>query len=846
VDLFDAMSPFIKSARSEGLTAKSTDLCIRLLKMSEEFISEDEESAFSLLLCGLEFVSLGEASLIEKWVTLCREFVNAERRRLQEPALIEKWTMACRQVGDGDAGQLTTGEPALDQRQNLAWRAGRPLVAFARTALEPTRSLVSVSQHNREGAITVCAAVIDSTIEVLQRDPNAAANCYTTSPQILQRVSLDAYRDWVRRGLNSFSDSDRLAAYFAAESRASLETIKASADTLQLQEIAPVISQYVEMLTGRTLPLEPREEKYDVLEPGSGESIVLPPEVAGIDGAEDRFRMYKALAAQSAGQIEFGTFESGTERLQALGEELVRKFPRFPTPKLNGDTDWHTLVSLFFQTTIARRLFTILENARVEFLLGQRYKGLRRDLDFARHERKRTRPSDQYVMNYEPLLEQLFIEALGDRQVLGSNGSNTGVDDKWLDKVREVLREHIRKADATVADTIRGCLELYQYLNPPAPESSVPWEDPNVKPDHRDQKSAKKQERQRPVESSSQQAALGESGEPTQPTSLEIDPSVTTPSAGDSSESKRQTLPQSDQERKDSFYYDEWDYRIGDYRSRWCRVEESDWRKGDLIFAKKTRAAYRGLLSQVRYQFELLRPVGLRRVYGQNDGDDIDLQALTDRVIDLRAHRTPSERIYSERQHRERDVAVCFLIDMSASTNARVNGGKHVLDIEKEALLLMSDALEAVGDAYAIYGFSSGFRRTTNVYRFKEFDEKYGRQVERRIGNAHSLVNTRLGVAIRHATFRLNQQPSATRLLIVLSDARPADDEYGHRYAREDTRVALSEARATGINNFFITFAQGEHQAEMEEMLEDTNFTIIDDIMTLPERMPAIYRRLTT
>jgi len=124
---------------------------------------------------------------------------------------------------------------------------------------------------------------------------------------------------------------------------------------------------------------------------------------------------------------------------------------------------------------------------------------------------------------------------------------------------------------------------------------------------------------------------------------------------------------------------------VGAFRARWCCVEESDCRAVDLIFAKKPPAAYRGLLSQVRYQFELLRPVGLRRVYGQNDGDDTDLQALTDRVIDIRAHRTPSERIYSERQHRERDVAVCFLIDMSASTNARVNGGKHVLDVEKES-----------------------------------------------------------------------------------------------------------------------------------------------------------------
>lgn len=108
------------------------------------------------------------------------------------------------------------------------------------------------------------------------------------------------------------------------------------------------------------------------------------------------------------------------------------------------------------------------------------------------------------------------------------------------------------------------------------------------------------------------------------------------------------------------------------------------------------------------------------------------------------------------------------------------------------------------------------------------------------------LVDQQTGVAIRHAAFRLNQQPSASRLLITLSDARPAGEAYDQLYAREDTRVALAEARASGISNFFIIFDQGQHKAETERMLENTNFTIIDDILRLPERMPAIYRRLTT
>lgn len=824
IDLFNAISPFIKAARAERPSANKALIVERLLQHTEELIPKDDDGALKSFLCGLEFVLLADVTLIDKWATLCEDFLAATERSSTKPV-------------------NTSQDTAVDIRVQLAYHSG-PLVYFAKHALEPTKSLVSLAKRTRKD---LCAAVLDASLEIVKRDTTAAANCYTTSPSLLRRMSLDAYRTWVSHGLAAFTDPEQLAAYFAAESRTSQEAISESADTLQLQEVAPVLSHYVRMLIGHELPLEPRREKYDVVEPASGDSIVLPPAITSFETVEDRFRLYKALAAQAAGQIEFGTYESGSERLQVLGAELLKKFPPLPLVKLNGNTDWHTLINLFPQTTIARRLFTILENARVEFLLSERYKGLRRDLEFARSERHRMRPPDQYVMKYEPLLEELFIEALGSRETLGPNRSeDTKENVEWLDKVREVLQEHIYKSPSTVADTIRACLALYDYLNPAAPESSMPWEDPNVKPDRPDQRSARQEEKQVKREGTGDQLGTGTGAEQDAESAFETDQGAMAQPQMEPGSTQQEPPSPADLTSNDTYYYDEWDCRIGDYRTQWSRVVESDWRSGDLIFAKQTRAAYRGLLSQVRYQFQIMAPVGLRRVSGQTDGDELDLQAVTDLVLDRHARLTPSERIYSQRQHRERDVAVCFLIDMSASTNARVNGGKHVLDIEKEALLLMSEALEAVGDAYAIYGFSSSGRRTTSVYRFKEFGEHFGEQVERRIGAAHSLVNTRLGVAIRHATFRLNQQPSATRLLIVLSDARPADEAYGSRYAYEDTRVALQEGRAKGVTNFFITFSPGERKAEIEQMLEGTNFTIIDDIQSLPERMPGIYRRLTT
>jgi len=72
------------------------------------------------------------------------------------------------------------------------------------------------------------------------------------------------------------------------------------------------------------------------------------------------------------------------------------------------------------------------------------------------------------------------------------------------------------------------------------------------------------------------------------------------------------------------------------------------------------------------------------------------------------------------------------------------------------------------------------------------------------------------------------------------------DHDYGDaRYAREDVREALTEAKASGITPFCITIDR-ESEAELRDLYGDVGYTIIDDVLSLPERMPNIYRRLTS
>jgi nitric oxide reductase activation protein len=267
------------------------------------------------------------------------------------------------------------------------------------------------------------------------------------------------------------------------------------------------------------------------------------------------------------------------------------------------------------------------------------------------------------------------------------------------------------------------------------------------------------------------------------------------------------------------------------------------------------RSRYAGVISSVRYQFQLLRPENLRRIRGEVDGEDFDLQAVIDYALDKRSSGLIDDRLYTRKLRRERDVAVSFLLDMSSSTARTISRnpsqpytqpGQRIIDIEKEGLVLMSEALEAVGDAYSMQGFTSEGRHNVKFYVFKDFSETYSEEVERRIGGITYQNNTRLGAAIRHATERLVRQEARTKLLIILSDGRPYDHDYGDsRYAREDTRIALQQSRLEKITPFCITIDR-ESEDQLKDIYGEVGYTIIDDVLSLPERLPGIYSRLTT
>jgi hypothetical protein len=295
------------------------------------------------------------------------------------------------------------------------------------------------------------------------------------------------------------------------------------------------------------------------------------------------------------------------------------------------------------------------------------------------------------------------------------------------------------------------------------------------------------------------------------------------------------------------FHYDEWDHKIEDYRPAWCTLREQRSTRSVEAFVSATFHEYGGIVTQIRRNFQLMRPERLRKMRYQPEGDDLDVDGLVEYVVDRRARVTPSERVYIKRDKKDRDVTTAFLIDMSSSTDRKIDGRKRIIDIEKEGLLLMCEALEAIRDEYAIYGFSGSGRDDCQFYVVKEFGERYDERMRGRIGGIYGRQKTRMGPALRHATKRLMGVDSHVKLLILVTDGKPYDsDTYqDNAYAQEDTKMALREARREKIHLFCVTVDR-EAADYLPHMYSDANFVIIDDVRTLPHKLPQLYRRLTT
>jgi nitric oxide reductase NorD protein len=306
-------------------------------------------------------------------------------------------------------------------------------------------------------------------------------------------------------------------------------------------------------------------------------------------------------------------------------------------------------------------------------------------------------------------------------------------------------------------------------------------------------------------------------------------------------------VPLTAEEKRGAFVYPEWDATIGAYRPEWVALRPRRLRAGTTEWVERVIRRRHAQVGAIKRQFETLRPER-QRLRRQDDGEDLDLDVIVESHVDRRLGLPPGERPYARTREDRRDIAVAFLIDLSGSTGGYVTGprgGERVIDVAKESLVLLCEALTTLDDRHAIYGFSGSTRKGCEFYTVKDFADAWDDEAKRRLAGLVPLSYTRLGPPIRHTIGLLGAVPARVRLLMLLSDGRPNDfDAYGGEYGIADTRKALLEARGRSIRTFCLTI-DAEAREYMPRLFGPDNYVTLANVATLPRKLPDLYRRLT-
>jgi nitric oxide reductase NorD protein len=710
----------------------------------------------------------------------------------------------------------------------------------------------------------------------------------------------DVIERWLSVGLDFAGDNSKaLNAYVRLESSLSQQTLSQCRGQVSYRDHKGTLDLLAEAMVAHHVTVEPmeadsqfRQDAGVFLPHCDGKTVRLPAVVNLFEQAEENFGFYKVSLFHQLGYAEFGCFESIANVNQSI----------------NALQD----------STLAERLFLIVEDARIDWLLIHKYPGLSGQMERQKLQAVATRREPAPTLRaqviealvltsldvgYESKVdEQYWAQAAVLGQFLAGLREPQATVDDCLRVVQQchdliVLEETERRRTSTMSASdsaalleelpepvaYRGEIDVAQVESTLKIEAlvtqleeqleSLPEQQPNMLAPGMDQ----------------DQIELGDlkAGDVGQGVAMLLSELENQLQGGEGS-----TKPEPGQELAEFLggissrtsdatrhVYDEWDYQIGDYRVRWCTLFEHRDLEKDEDYVPRILSEHQDLSRRIRQQLNRVRPEMLRKVRGVTEGEELDLERTIAYVVDRKAGFTPDDNIYVQRQRKERDVSTLFLLDMSASTDdivpdpdaapievpdvdddeylveffarqkALEDASRRIIDLEKESVSLMADALEGLGDAYAVCGFSGYGRESVDYYVCKDFNEKFDSEVKARIGGIKPCRSTRMGPPIRHATQSLLKTGSRIKAMIIISDGYPQDHDYGmdrnsREYGLMDTMKALSEAKQQGVLTYCLTVDPSGHDY-LRAMCPDNQYMVIQDLKQLPEEVSRVYRSLT-
>ncbi len=691
-----------------------------------------------------------------------------------------------------------------------------PVLSAQRTAQPLAQALVMAALPREQQEFTL------RWVEIIGRTNYEMAYQFAAAaPAALPSLDAATAEAWIIRAMDTY---DCAGLYQGTEAFKHFSTYTAHTreqHAVAFAEIAPVLEWFICGLAGRRLNIAPSTGEASAAAWTDTDTLYLPPRMAAGHSRDENFLRYKVIATLLWAQTRYGTFSTNlaiVAHAQAHPERALDWLNFFETLRLHARID-RALPGLARDMRRLQPPTPHDSDARYATLLSPAATikdsiALLHQLDITGEPPRSPwnnvlRPADATTARAARLAKekhdlQALLAALLEEEALGGKNDGHGGDSGDGDNGSE--GNSAPRFDAEVTTDADGEIEIALRLDGKA----------IAPPDHvRNLLDAIAQD-------------LGEI------------PNDWLAPGDDAAETHSDDDVPALLPEDNPVYYNEWDFQRRHYRKDWCALRELDVADGDADFVTATLKKYAPQVIQLKRSFEMLRGED-RLLKRMTHGDDIDLDAVIAGYADMRSGVELTERLFTRRHKTERNLAVMFMVDMSGSTKGWIN------EAEREALVLLAEALEVLGDRYAIYGFSGMTRKRCEIFRVKRFDEPYTQQVRRRIAGIAPQDYTRMGAAIRHLSGLLDAVDARTKLLITLSDGKPDDysDNYRGEYGIEDTRQALLEAHRAGIRPFCITI---DHEARdyLPHLYGTVNWTLVDDVARLPLKVTDIYRRLTT
>lgn len=287
--------------------------------------------------------------------------------------------------------------------------------------------------------------------------------------------------------------------------------------------------------------------------------------------------------------------------------------------------------------------------------------------------------------------------------------------------------------------------------------------------------------------------------------------------------------------------YDEWDYSKRIYKENFCKVYPKTLLKSNVSYYKKTLLknnstliGLRKMLTTVnnKYQFQ-------RR---QTQGEEFDIDAITDLFVDVHSKHTPSEKIYLSKRKKIKDLSILLLLDISLSSDSYA-AGNRVIDVEKEVSILFGELLNEFNIDFSINCFYSKTRNHSTYITIKDFDEDWNK-AKFKVGAVEPSGYTRIGAALRHSGALLDKRETKNKWVILISDGKPNDyDKYEGKYGVNDVKQALRELNERQINSYALAI-EASAKYYLPQMFGQNHYQILTTPVELLKSLVQLFEKI--